>query len=119
MTTVGDVTYRVTPEYLLEAAHSTDLTAQEIEAILGEIRTYVTSLEASWQGVAQRTFQGLMAEYDAYARMLHESLTGISSGLRGNYVNYTETERVNIEALRSVEGALPPAGRIAPEANLT
>jgi len=119
MTTIGDVTYRVTPEYILEAARSTELTAQEIDMILGQIRAYVTSLEASWQGTAHRTFQNLMAEYDRYARMLHESLTGMASGLQGNYVNYTETERTNVEALRALETTLPAGGRIAPGANLS
>jgi hypothetical protein len=40
------VTYRVTPEYLSNAAASTDNTAAEIDIILGQIRAYVVNLEA-------------------------------------------------------------------------
>jgi WXG100 family type VII secretion target len=118
--TIGDVTYRVTPEYVQNAAISTEATAQEIDLILGQIRAYVTSLESSWQGMAHTTFQTLMSEYDVYARMLHDSLTGMASGLRGNYANYTETEQRNIENLRALDATLPAGSRtIAPEANLS
>ena len=117
--TVGDVTYRVTPEYLSNAATSTDNTAAEIDAILGQIRAYVVNLEASWQGIAFNTFQTLMAEYDIYAKMLHDSLTDIASGLRGNYVNYTASEQTNISNLQSLDAALPAGDRTIPPANLS
>ncbi|MFI8527560.1 WXG100 family type VII secretion target [Promicromonospora sukumoe] len=119
MTTIGDVTYRVTPEYIQNAATSTDATAQEIDMILGQIRVYVASLESSWQGMAHTTFQTLMSEYDIYARMLHESLTGMASGLRGNYINYTETEQRNVENLRALDESLPAGDRTIPGANLS
>ncbi|MCP2263275.1 WXG100 family type VII secretion target [Promicromonospora thailandica] len=119
VTTIGDVTYRVTPEYVLNAATSTESTAQEIDAILGQIRVYVESLGTSWQGMAHSTFTTLMSEYDIYARMLHDSLTGMASGLRGTYVNYTETEQRNIDNLRALDATLPAGDRtIAPGANL-
>jgi WXG100 family type VII secretion target len=116
---IGGVTYRVTPEYLSQAATSTDNTAAEIDIILAQIRSYVVNIEASWQGVAQQTFQTLMAEYDIYARMLHDSLTDIASGLRGNYVNYTDSEQTNINNLRSLDASLPSGGGTIPSANLT
>ncbi|MDN3357282.1 WXG100 family type VII secretion target [Actinomadura sp. DC4] len=117
-TTVGGVTYKVTPEYLSNAATSTTNTATEIDGILAQIRSYVVSLEASWQGVAYNTFQTLMAEYDIYAKMLHDSLTDIASGLRGNYVNYTESEQTNINNLQSLDSSLPAGGRTIGPANL-
>ena len=117
--TVGGVTYRVTPEYLSNAATSTDNTAAEIDAVLAQIRSYVVNLEASWQGIAHNTFQTLMAEYDNYAKMLHDSLTDIASGLRGNYVNYTESEQTNISNLTSLDAALPAGHRTIPPANLS
>ena len=52
--TVGGVTYRVTPEYLAQAATSTDNTSAELDTILAQIRAYVVNLEASWQGIAQQ-----------------------------------------------------------------
>jgi WXG100 family type VII secretion target len=116
---VGGVNYRVTPEYLSNAATSTDNTAAEIDAILGQVRAYVVNLEASWQGIAFNTFQTLMAEYDIYAKMLHDSLTDIASGLRGNYVNYTESEQTNINNLSSLDAALPSGGRTIPPAALS
>jgi WXG100 family type VII secretion target len=112
--TVGGVTYRVTPEYLSASATSTDNTAAEIDVILAQIRAYVVNLEASWQGVAQQTFQTLMAEYDVYAKMLHDSLIDIASGLRGNYVNYTESEQTNINNLKSLDATLPAGDHTVP-----
>jgi WXG100 family type VII secretion target len=109
----GGVTFRVTPEYLAQSATSTDNTAAEIDTILAQIRSYVMSLEASWQGIAQQTFQTLMAEYDVYAKMLHDSLTDIASGLRGNYVNYDASERANINNLKSLDASLPAGNRTA------
>jgi WXG100 family type VII secretion target len=117
-TTVGGVSYKVTPEYLSNAATSTDNTATEITGILAQIRSYVVGLEASWQGVAYNTFQTLMAEYDIYAKMLHESLTDIASGLRGNYVNYTDSEQTNINNLQALDASLPAGGRTIDKANL-
>jgi WXG100 family type VII secretion target len=118
--TVGDVTYRVTPEYLAQAATSTDNTAAEIDVILAQIRAYVVNLEASWQGIAQQTFQTLMSEYDIYAKMLHDSLTDIAAGLRGNYVNYTDSEQANINNLKSLDATLPAGDHtVPPAANLS
>jgi WXG100 family type VII secretion target len=118
-TSVGGVTYRVTPEYLANAATSTTNTAGEIDVILGQIRSYVVGLEASWQGLAQQTFQTLMMEYDTYAKMLHDSLTDIAAGLHGNYVNYTESEQTNINNIKGLDSALPAGGRTIPGANLS
>ena len=112
--TVGGVTYRVTPEYLAQAASSTDNTSAELDAILAQIRAYVVNLEASWQGIAQQTFQTLMSEYDVYAKMLHDSLVDIAAGLRGNYVNYTESEQANITNLKSLDASLPAGDRTMP-----
>jgi WXG100 family type VII secretion target len=117
--TVGGVTYRVTPEYLAQAASSTDNTSAELDAILAQIRAYVVNLEASWQGIAQQTFQTLMSEYDVYAKMLHDSLVDIAAGLRGNYVNYTESEQANITNLKSLDASLPAGDRTMPPANFS
>ncbi|MET8678629.1 WXG100 family type VII secretion target [Streptomyces sp. NPDC004647] len=109
---VGGVTYRVTPEYLANASSSTSSMAAEISGQLSELKTYVTSLEASWQGIAHNQFQTLMAEYDIYARMLHDALEGISKGLQGNYVNYKDSEQQNLNNLAALGGDVPkpPAG---------
>ncbi|WP_436531103.1 WXG100 family type VII secretion target [Actinoplanes sp. HUAS TT8] len=108
-TTVGGVSYQVTPEYLSGAATSADTTAGDIAALLDGVRSYVVSLEDSWQGIAATSFQTLMHNYDVYARMLHESLTGIASGLRGTYVNYTDVETQVDQNIQQVDLNLPPA----------
>lgn len=104
---VGGVTYRVTPEYLANAVSSTTATATEISGQLAELKTYVTSLGASWQGMAHGQFQTLMQEYDIYARMLHDSLEGISKGLQGTYVNYKESEERNLSNLNALGADVP------------
>jgi WXG100 family type VII secretion target len=123
--TVGGVTYHVTPHYLADAVTNTNNTSAEIEIILGQIRAYVVNLEASWQGIAQQTFQTLMSEYDIYAKMLHDSLVDISAGLNGTYVNYTQSEQTNINNLKSLDASLPAGdhtistGANPPAANLS
>ncbi|MDN3354931.1 WXG100 family type VII secretion target [Actinomadura sp. DC4] len=107
--TAGGVTYRVTPEYLAGAASDTTNTATEIADQLAALKTYVTSLEASWQGVAHNRFVALMAEYDILARMLNDALTGIAGGLHGNYVNYKQSEEQNLSNLAKIEAGMPSA----------
>lgn len=108
-TTVGGVTFHVTPEYLVNAATSTDKTAGEIDDVLAQIKSYVVSLEEIWQGIAQQQFQTLMQEYDTYSRMLHDALVDIGSGLRGNYVNYRDSEESNVNNLRALGEDIPKA----------
>ncbi|MER6252747.1 WXG100 family type VII secretion target [Streptomyces sp. NPDC001584] len=104
---IGGVTYRVTPEYLANASGNTMSTAVEISGQLSELKAYVSSLEASWQGIAHNQFQMLMDEYDIYARMLNDALEGISKGLQGNYVNYKESEQQNVNNLITLGVDLP------------
>jgi len=113
---VGGVTYQVTPEYLANAANDATNTAAEIDAQLAEIKSYVYSLEASWRGVAHDQFQLLMNEYDIFARMLHDALVGIAGGLRGNYINYKQSEQQNLANLSAIEGNMPNGK--GPAANL-
>lgn len=115
--TAGGVTYHVTPEYLATAASDTSRTAEEIRTELAEIKTYVNSLEAVWKGIAHDRFVALMAEYDILARMLHDALTGIASGLHGNYVNYRDSEQQNLTNLHNIEAGMP--GGHTAVANLT
>ncbi|MGW8378531.1 WXG100 family type VII secretion target [Streptomyces sp. ODS28] len=103
--------YRVTPEYLAGASADAAKTANQIASDLAELKSYVVSLESSWQGVAHQQFQTLMQQYDNYARMLHQALTGISKGLQGNYVNYKESEERNLSNLHSLGADIPtPSG---------
>jgi WXG100 family type VII secretion target len=101
--------FTVTPEYIQNAATSCDNTATEIQNQLGTLRNYVVNLEGVYQGVAATTFQALMTDYDTFARMLHNALVDIGSGLRGNFVNYTDSEQQNIANLVPIQGNIPGA----------
>jgi WXG100 family type VII secretion target len=100
--------FYVTPDMVHGASVNCQLTADQIHDQLDDLRTYVISLEAMWQGVAQDTFQELMHDYDIYARMMHDALVDIGSGLSGNYINYRETEEDNLRNLQPVDGGLMP-----------
>jgi hypothetical protein len=50
-----------------------------------------------------------MADFQTYARMLHNSLDDIGSGLQGNFVNYVQTEEANLADLVPLDGIIPPA----------
>jgi WXG100 family type VII secretion target len=101
--------FTVTPEYIQNAATSCDNTANEIQTQLATLRSYVVNLETVYQGVAATTFQALMTDYDIFARMLHDALVDIGSGLRGNFVNYTDTENQNLGNLVPIQGDIPGA----------
>jgi WXG100 family type VII secretion target len=101
--------FTVTPEYISNAATSCDNTANEIQGQLATLRSYVVNLEAVYQGVAATTFQSLMTDYDTFAKMLNNALVDIGSGLRGNYVNYTDSENQNIANLVPIQGNIPGA----------
>ncbi|MFE7594740.1 WXG100 family type VII secretion target [Kitasatospora sp. NPDC057512] len=116
MTTPGNTTgsggpsmggYKVTPDDVSAASVYVTNQAGEIDTKIATLRTYVAGLSGCWQGSAHGAFEVLMADYDIYARMMHDALTDIASGLRGNYVNYVESEQANLANLRQV--TLPPA----------
>jgi WXG100 family type VII secretion target len=92
--------FRVTPEMVQGASISCGRTAEEVSQQLGVLRNYVVGLESTWHGLAQDTFQELMASWDRYAQMMHHSLTEIGAGLQSNYVNYAETEGHNVRTLQ-------------------
>lgn len=105
----GGMHFNVTPQEIADAATSVGNAAGTITDQLAAIKTFVVSLEGSWHGFAATTFQSLMTDYDIFARMLTQALTDISSGLRGNYVNYTQSEQQNIANLQAVAGSIPGA----------
>ncbi|MDQ0786696.1 WXG100 family type VII secretion target [Streptomyces sp. B3I8] len=107
--TVGGVEYNVTLVELNQASLDTDATSTRLEEQLAELKSFVVSLEGVWNGYAANEFQALMAQWDVYAAMLREALTGIASGLRGNYENYSTTESVNHATLASIHAGIPSA----------
>jgi WXG100 family type VII secretion target len=99
----------VTPEMVADAAASCDTTATEIDGELANLRAYVVQLQAVWHGVAAGQFDILMHDFDVFGRMLHDALTDIGSGLRGNFHNYVDAEQANINSLVAVNGDIPGA----------
>jgi WXG100 family type VII secretion target len=107
MTTPSGNQFTVTPQYIAAAAQSADTTAENIGQQLAALKSYVVSLEGQWKGIAAGTFSALMTDYDIYARMLNQALTGIGSCLQGSYVNYSSSEEQNISHLQTVNGLIP------------
>ena len=69
----------------------------------------VGTLSGDGEGRLPFLDHALMTDYDIFGRMMHDSLVDIASGLRGNFVNYTDTETTNINSLVSVNGDIPGA----------
>ncbi|GLZ01020.1 WXG100 family type VII secretion target [Actinoplanes sp. NBRC 103695] len=106
---MGMTPVNVTPEMVTAAAGSCDTTAQQIDGELAALKTYVENLHTIWGGVSADQWAILMADFDVFGRMLHNSLTDIGQGLRGNAVNYVDTELANIAQLKAVDGDIPGA----------
>ncbi|MEU5785822.1 WXG100 family type VII secretion target [Micromonospora lupini] len=100
---------QVTPQMVTDAAASCDSTNAEIDAELAALRSFVVNLQSQWHGVASDQFNALMTDFDIYGKMLHSALSDIASGLRGNAVNYVDTEISNINSLVAVNGDIPGA----------
>lgn len=101
--------YKVTPEVVSAAATSCTNTAELVHTQLGDLKSYVLSLEDVWQGTASETFQIFMQEYDVYANMLHQALTDIAGGLNGTEVNYSSSEGTNLANIDKLQAELPAA----------
>ena len=97
------------PHDIQQASTNCLNTSEEVQSQLSSLQNYVYDLEGQWQGVASQNFMSLMADWNIYARMLHQSLIGISEGLRGNWQNYSQSEEQNIAQLQAVNGSLPGA----------
>jgi WXG100 family type VII secretion target len=101
--------FKAPPGDISTAATNCDATASEIGQQLSALAAWVNELEGMWLGIASQTFNELMNDYNVYSTMLQNALTDIGSGLRGNYVNYTDAEQTNINNLQTVNGELPGA----------
>jgi WXG100 family type VII secretion target len=91
----GDGHIQVTFGAVNEAAMDTDAIASQIAQQLGDLKTYLAPLVASWSGEASGDFQALQAKWDASADDLNQVLRQISQSLRAAGDNYSNTERAN------------------------
>lgn len=96
--------YNVTPQYVATAATECDTTAQDVQTQLGLLRTYVETLGATWLGVTAAQFAEMMNNFQVYSIALHDALVDIGQGLRGNYVNYVNSEADNLRNLVGIDG---------------
>jgi hypothetical protein len=119
------VQFSVTPQYVADAATQSENTGNDVLAQLTELRNYVTSLVGetdiangpadayAWMGVTAAQFAALMENVHFYSLAIHDDLLGIAQGLRGNYVNYVNSEADNLQGLKGIDenllGSVPPA----------
>jgi WXG100 family type VII secretion target len=107
--TTATTGFRATPEDIHNASVQVDSTASEVKTQLDALKSYVRSnVESYWQGEAHQAFDIYMAEWDVYANMLHEALTGIAKGLQGTYVNYSTSEDAALQKISRLQSELPP-----------
>jgi len=99
--------FKLTPEIINTGAVACDTTAQNVAEQLNSLKGYVTMLQTEYKGIAAETFGVLMTDFDIYAGMLNLALTGIGSGLRGNYINYSIAEEEAIKNLVGIDGDIP------------
>jgi uncharacterized protein YukE len=99
--------FKLTPEIINTGAVACDNTAQHVSEQLGQLKNYVSMLQTEYKGIAADTFGILMTDFDIYAGMLNLALTGIGSGLRGNYINYSISEEEAIKSLVGIDGDIP------------
>lgn len=111
--------YNVTPEYVSDAAQQADNTANDVMTQLTNLQTYVNQLVGDaapgaggvggayqWMGVTASQFAELMNNVHVYSVALHDALVDIGEGLRGNYVNYVNSEADNLRGLQTVDQGL-------------
>lgn len=78
-----------------EAAMDTDSIATQIAQQLGDLKSYLAPLVATWSGEASTDFQALQTKWDSSAGDLNQVLRQISQSLRTAADNYLTTERTN------------------------
>ncbi len=91
----GDGHIQVTFGVVNEAAMDTDAIASQIAQQLGDLKTYLAPLVASWSGEASGDFQALQAKWDAGANDLNQVLRQISQSLRAAGEQYQAAEKAN------------------------
>src|SRR5258708_24044233 len=78
-----------------EAAMDADGVASQIAQQLGDLKSYLAPLVASWSGEASSDFQALQAKWDSSANDLNQVLRQIAQSLRAAGNNYSNPERAN------------------------
>ena len=82
----------VTPEQLQSTSAQMNAGAQEIEAILAQLRSRVEPLRTEWRGQAQVQFEALMAQWQQSAVGIQQALHGMAQLTAQAATNYADTE---------------------------
>jgi hypothetical protein len=127
------VPFAVTPDGVQDAARSCDQAANDVLTQLGNLKSFVLNLvgEASgdlgaagagagvsagsayqWMGVSAGQFGEMMNNVQVYSLMLHDALIDIENGLKGNFVNYINSEADNLAGLQNIDNGLLSSPKI-------
>jgi hypothetical protein len=128
------VPFAVTPDGVQDAARSCDQAANDVLTQLGTLKTFVLNLvgEASadlgagagvgagvsagsayqWMGVTAAQFGEMMNNVQVYSMMLHDALIDIENGLKGNFVNYVNSEADNLAGIQNIDNGLLSSPKI-------
>jgi hypothetical protein len=126
------VPFAVTPDGVQDAARSCDQAANDVLTQLGNLKSFVLNLvgEASadlgagagagvsagsayqWMGVTAAQFGEMMNNVQVYSMMLHDALIDIENGLKGNFVNYVNSEADNLAGIQNIDNGLLSSPKI-------
>lgn len=77
------------------AASDADTIATQIDQQLGDLKTYLSPLVATWTGQASTDYQALQSKWDTSAAELNDVLRQIATTLRTSNENYSGAEQAN------------------------
>jgi uncharacterized protein YukE len=116
--------FKVTPEFVRQAAVDCDTTASDVLVQLDNLRKYVTDLVGQadvangaadayqWMGITAQQFSVLMENVHNYSLAMQNALIDIGNGLRQNYVNYVNVEAEGNIGVQNIDNnmltSLPP-----------
>jgi hypothetical protein len=127
------VPFAVTPDGVQNAALSCDQAANDVLTQLGNLQTFVQNLVGEstadlaagagasgvgagsayqWMGVTAAQFGEMMNNVQVYSMMLHDALIDIENGLKGNFVNYVNSEADNLAGIQNIDNGLLSSPKI-------
>jgi WXG100 family type VII secretion target len=77
-----------------------------VQADLTALRTRLAPLGGAWKGEAATAFAGLMARWDADARVLSDALQGIGEAITGSGHGYQAMEQQSTGDMSTIRAAL-------------
>jgi len=78
-----------------QAQGDTQTTANNLNQQLGDLKSYLQPLVATWTGAASSDYQAKQAQWDQAQQALNDILARISMALGTAHTNYVSTEQTN------------------------